>query len=336
MAIKLSDIARLAGVSKTAVSLALNEKSGISDATRKKIITIAHQQGYTPLRKKRTEIKNNLGIVTFLVVTTTGVVNSNYRTLPFFNSLISCLSAEVSAINGSLKKITITQDELNQKISTIKKTATSFLVLGTDLTKDSAALINQRLKHVVFLDTYFEDIDADFVTMDNYQGARLAGQYILRKGYHQIGYFASDKIMSNFSERRRGFRAALKESGVIISNDNFYFISPTETNPNGLDMTRFIEHNLPKAFFCENDYIALRLLKIARQAKISVPNQLAIMGFDDIYESTLVSPELSTIHVPIEQIAHQALQQLVDQYLHPKRMPLKTLVATQLIERQSL
>ncbi|WP_434432512.1 LacI family DNA-binding transcriptional regulator [Lactiplantibacillus paraplantarum] len=335
MGIKISDIAQLAGVSKSAVSLALNEKPGISISTRKKIIKIAHQQGYTPLRKKRQDIQNNLGAVAFLVVTTTGVVKSNYRTLPFFNSLISCLSAEISAVNGSLKTITITQTELSQQLSSIRETADSFLVLGTDLTKKSAALINQRLKHVVFLDTYFEDINADFVTMDNYQGARLAGEYILRKGYRQIGYFASDKIMSNFSERRRGFRAILKEAGVTISNDNFYFISPTETNPNGLNMTRFI-NKLPKAIFCEDDYIALRLLKVARQAKITIPDQLAIMGFDDIYESTLVSPELSTIHVPIEQIAHEALKQLIDQYLHPQRLPLKILVATKLVERQSL
>ncbi|MCT3304868.1 substrate-binding domain-containing protein [Lactiplantibacillus pentosus] len=60
------------------------------------------------------------------------------------------------------------------------------------------------------------------------------------------------------------------------------------------------------------------------------------MGFDDIYEGTLVTPELSTVHVPIEQIAHQALQQLLDQFLHPQRMPLKVLIATQIVERQSL
>ncbi|AYJ42885.1 LacI family DNA-binding transcriptional regulator [Lactiplantibacillus pentosus] len=336
MAIKISDIAKIAGVSKASVSLALNEKPGISDQTRTKIIKIAKEHGYQPLRKKRADITSNLGTVTFLVVTTSGVVKSNYRTLPFFNLLISCLSAEVGALNGSLKTITINQEELGQRIGELKTTATSFLVLGTDLNQENTELLKKHLKHVVFLDTYFEDIDADFVTMDNYQGAKMAGKYILSQGYREIGYFASDKIMSNFAERRRGFRAALKEAGVSISNDNFYFISPTETNPNGLNMDRFMHHQLPRAIFCEDDYIALRLLKIARQAKLSIPNQLAIMGFDDIYEGTLVTPELSTVHVPIEQIAHQALQQLLDQFLHPQRMPLKVLIATQIVERQSL
>ncbi len=132
MAIKISDIAKIAGVSKASVSLALNEKPGISDQTRTKIIKIAKEHGYQPLRKKRADITSNLGTVTFLVVTTSGVVKSNYRTLPFFNSLISCLSAEVGALNGSLKTITINQEELGQRIGELKTTATSFLVLGTD------------------------------------------------------------------------------------------------------------------------------------------------------------------------------------------------------------
>ena len=334
MTLKMSDIAKIANVSKSAVSIAINGKDGISEETRQKILRIISEQGYTPLRKSRKDASQGIGEITFLVVTTSGVVQDDYRSLPFFNRLISALSLDTSRLNGTLRTVTISADNLADRLD---KTVFSngVLVLGTDLTKNQLLLIKKRLPKAVFLDTYFEDVVADFVTMDNYQGAQLAGSYILEKGYHNIGYFASENLMSNFNERRRGFREALQSKGIKIENDNFYFISPTKLDPKGLDL-RKLGSTLPEAIFCEDDYIAIRLIKAAQKEGIRVPEDLAVMGFDDIFEGTLISPELSTIHVPIDQIARQALTQLQGQLINDDWNPQKTLVATTLVRRESL
>lgn len=336
MALKMSDIARMANVSKTAVSLTINGKEGVSEETRQKILNIITEQGYTPLRKSRKEDENSIGEVTFLVVTTSGVVRDNYRSLPFFNSLISALSADVSKLNGSLRTVTIQSQELVTKIDTVDgKQGTGVLVLGTDLTKEQTILIKQHLPHVVFLDTYFEDVVADFVTMDNYQGARLAGQYILDQGYKKIGYFASEKLMSNFNERRRGFREALGAADIKVEQNHFYYISPTGLEPQGVKVENLIK-DPPEAIFCEDDYIAIKLIKAVQKAGLKVPENVAIMGFDDIYEGTLISPELTTIHVAVEQMASQALNQLLNQLHITNWNPQKTLIATTLVKRQSV
>ncbi|KRN28576.1 ribose operon repressor [Lactobacillus selangorensis] len=336
MKLKMSDIADMAHVSKSAVSLALNGKPGISEDTRQKILGIIAEQGYTPLRKSHKDIETGIGEVTFLVVTTSGVVQNNYQSLPFFNDLISALSTNVNHLQGSLRTVTIQADDLNEKIDAVARTSHhGVLVLGTDLTKKQVMLINEQLHNVVFLDTYFKEINADFVTMDNYQGAQLAARYILSKGYRDIGYFASDKLISNFNGRRRGFHDALSDAGVHITNDHFYYISPTELEPQGLKLSSYGK-NLPKAIFCEDDYIALRLIKAAQKEKITVPDDVAVMGFDDIYGATLISPELSTIHVPAEQMARQALHQLQGQLESSNWNAQKTLVATTLVQRQSL
>ena len=336
MALKMSDIAKMANVSKSAVSIAINGKEGISEETRQKILRIIDEQGYTPLRKSHRAASSDIGEITFLVVTTSGVVQDNYRSLPFFNSLISALSADVSQQNGSLRTVTVDADDLANKLDGVASTSQNgVLVLGTDLTRNQALLIRRRLNHVVFLDTYFEDVMADFVTMDNYQGAQLAGRYMLQQGYENIGYFASDKLMSNFKERRRGFREALAETGIKVAQDHFFLTSPTSQDPTGVDL-KAMGDNLPDAIFCEDDYIAIRLIKAAQHAKIRVPDDLAIMGFDDIYESALITPELSTIHVPVEQMAKQALHQLRGQLESRSWNPQKTLVATTLVKRQSL
>ncbi|MFT8477430.1 MAG: LacI family DNA-binding transcriptional regulator [Liquorilactobacillus sp.] len=334
MTLKMSDIAKIANVSKSAVSLAINGKDGISEETRQKILRIISEQGYTPLRKSHKDISQGIGEVTFLVVTSSGVVQDDYRSLPFFNSLISALSLDTSRLNGTLKTVTISADNLANRLNDTVFSS-GVLVLGTDLTKKQLLLIKQHVPKAVFLDTYFEDVVADFVTMDNYQGAQLAGNYIIEKGYQNIGYFASENLMSNFNERRRGFREVLGNAGIKVANDHFYFISPTNLDPKGLDL-RKLGSPLPDAIFCEDDYIAIRLIKAAQKEGIRVPEDLAVMGFDDIFEGTLISPELSTIHVPIDQIARQALTQLQGQLGTDKWNPQKTLVATTLMKRESV
>lgn len=337
MTVKMDDIARLANVSKSAVSLALNGKDGVSQETRDKIFDVVNKYGYKPLRKSRTNTDKLITSVNFLVVKTTGLVSGNYRSLPFFDSLISSLSEKVSETGGSLKIITTDNESLPQTLNEIKKDQSNgTIVLGTDLNATKAKLISDKLPNVVFVDTYFDNITADFVTMDNYQGAMLAGNYILNKGYKDIGYFASDKIISNFIERRRGFRDALKSANIKIDNSHFYSVSPTEINPKGLDIEDMTRQDLPEVIFCEDDYIAIRLIKAAQQKNIKIPKQLAVIGFDDIYEGSLINPELTTIHVPVDQMADQALFQLQKRLLNPNWLPQKTLVSTKLVKRNSI
>jgi len=337
MTIKMNDIARLANVSKSAVSLALNGKDGVSEETRQKIFDVVNQYDYKPLRKNKKSSDKEITSVNFLVVKSARLISGNFRSLPFFDSLISALSDQVSESGGSLKIITTDGENLEQTLDDLKKDQDNgTIVLGTDLNNEQADLINTKLNNVIFVDTYFDDITADFVTMDNYQGAMLAGKYIVEKGYKDIGYFASDKIISNFTERRRGFRDALKSTKIKINNEHFYSVSPTEINPKGLDIESMIKEGLPRVIFCEDDYIAIRLIKAASQKNIKIPEDLAIVGFDDIYESSLISPELTTVHVPVLQMADQALSQLQKRLGSVNWMPQKTLIATKLIKRDSI
>lgn len=335
MALTMDDIAKMAKVSKATVSLVINDKPGVSRDTRNRVLALIKKSGYAPLRKRRSDYGHDIGEITLLVVSSAGMVRDNFRSLPFFNNLIAALSANIESRVGSLRIISTDSENLAHEIQEIKADR-KVLVLGTDLTEPQAQLINKKIRHVVFLDTYFSSVTTDFVTMDNYQGAQMAGRYIIRQGYQRIGYFASENPMSNFLERRRGFRDVLASAGLAVANDDFYFISPTESEPNGLNLSSLSHHNLPPAIFCENDYIALRLIKAAQQAHMRVPDDLAIIGFDDIFAGTVVSPELSTVHVNIKQMATQAVQQLLNQFIVKDWEPQKTLIATKLVPRQSL
>lgn len=338
MTLKMSDIAKMANVSRSAVSLALNGKPGVSTKTRKKIFEIIDEQGYKPLRKRKKGGVRKLASINLIIVSDKkGIVNRNYRSLPFFDHLVSSLTQNVSGFGGQIQIDTLMINTLAQDLKKLLESTIidNAVVLGTDLKPEDIRFINEKINHVVFVDTYYDDVNADFVTMNNFQGTYMAANYIIKKGYKKIGYAASNKIISNFIERRRGFRQALKEHNINIPVKYFYSIDPTKLTPDS-KIREFDTTDLPEIIFCEDDYMALRLMKEFIKKGLKIPDDIALMGFDDIYEGVLVTPELTTIHVPIDQIVNQVISQLQGQVADSNWEPQKCLISTRLVERESM
>lgn len=338
MKLKMSDIAEKAGVSKAAVSFALNGKAGVSEKTRKHIFKVIEEMGYEPLRKhKKGGVRKLTSISLVIIKTTTGLMNRSYASLPFFDSLVSNLSQNVGGSGGQVQIVTLNIRNLKQDIenSTALKKSKAAIVLATDLNKKQILFLDSKIKNAIFIDNYFEDVDADFVSIDNFQGGYNAGKFIIEKGYTQIGYVASNRIITNFLKRREGFRTALKEKNLEIPPDFVFSLNPVELRGT---LPKFFYSNkkYPHAIFCEDDYMALSLVKELTKIGIKIPDQLAIMGFDDIFEDTMINPELTTIHVPIEQIVRQAINQLEEKVSNTHWLSQKSFISTKLIVRESL
>lgn len=336
--LKMSDIAKLAHVSRSAVSLVLNGKPGVSEETRKKVFEIIDKEGYEPLRKRRKGGVRLLANINLIIVSDkSGVVSRNYRSLPFFDTLVSQLTKNVDGFGGHVEIDVLSLQNLENDLKKLLSNdeVTDAIVLSTDLDQKGVKLINDKIRHVVFIDTYFDDIEADFVTMDNFQGAYTAAKYIAEQGYKVVGYAASNKLIANFLYRRRGFRAGLAEAAIKVKAEHVYNLNPVQLMPTS-DLSNINLTGLPEAIFCEDDYMALRLIKEFTKHGISVPKDVAVMGFDDVYEGQIITPELSTIHVPINQMVTQAIYQLQSQASTADWAPQKCLVSTHLIKRASL
>ena len=334
----MSDIAEKAGVSKAAVSFALNGKAEVSEKTRKHIFKVIEEMGYEPLRKhKKGGVRKLTSISLVIIKTTTGLMNRSYASLPFFDSLVSNLSQNVGGSGGQVQIVTLNIRNLKQDIenSTALKKSKAAIVLATDLNKKQILFLDSKIKNAIFIDNYFEDVDADFVSIDNFQGGYNAGKFIIEKGYTQIGYVASNRIITNFLKRREGFRTALKEKNLEIPPDFVFSLNPVELRGT-LPKILYSNKKYPHAIFCEDDYMALRLVKELTKIGIKIPDQLAIMGFDDIFEDTMINPELTTIHVPIEQIVRQAINQLEEKVSNTHWLSQKSFISTKLIVRESL
>lgn len=338
---KIDDIARLANVSKSAVSLALNGKNGVSQKTREKVLRIAQEHGYIsrPIIKAEHFVQPATKLLRFVACTNEGIVTEQYESLPFFMELIHNLDKQIGSSGYSLMVSSISIESLQEEISRLEQEQKSagILLLGTNLTPEQINIVADIQPKLVVLDTCFEILNVNFVLMNNMYGAYQAGQYLMKLGHRKIGYVGSNTRMYNFDMRKKGFFQALAENELKIAEKDYFSLSPTVISSQDAfkDKIKMLMDQLPTALFCEADYMAISVIKSLTELGIKVPDDISVIGFDNIFESQVVTPELTTIHVKKDRIALLAVEKLVKQIENNDTDKIKLLVDTELIERKS-
>lgn len=336
----MEELAKLAGVSKGAVSLALNGKPGVSQDTRDRILRLAKEVGYTGKGRSATADMNGRSL-RFLVFTNAGLVHEEYYQQPFFRELIHHIE-ERCRINGyRLIFSAIEEKHYEQGIRMImEERARGVILLGTNLGAERIADIADKLPDLVVLDTCFDALPVQFVEINNFMGAYQAGTYLAELGHQQIGYIASEERIHNFDERKRGFLSAMAEHQLEVSERATLAVPPTMFTSQGplrdkLQHLRDTGQPFPTAFFCECDYIAISTMKALGELGFSIPEDVSVIGFDNINESLILTPELTTIHVAKERMAEWAVDLLTSTLQEAPTVRTKVKVDTLFIERAS-
>ncbi|MBP1965415.1 LacI family DNA-binding transcriptional regulator [Paenibacillus aceris] len=339
---KMEDIAKLAGVSKSAVSLALNGKTGISSETRDRVLEIARESGYSP-KPRATSAESSVRSLSFLVFTNSGIVLEAYYQQPFFRELIHYIEDRCRSKGYSLLFSSVDMEHFEREIRTLAEDHQSdgIILLGNNLSPEEILDISNRLgPHLVVLDNCFDKLPVHFVSINNFMGAYQAGTHLCGIGHKEIGYIASNVRIQNFEERKVGFYEALQEQGLEIHPDHIFAVAPTmlssqEDLKGQLKAYMETGRQLPTAIFCECDYIAISAMKTLTELGIRVPEQVSVIGFDNISESRIISPELTTIHVEKKRMAQLAVDLLIESIEHGVEATSKIRVDTRFIERHS-
>ena len=337
---KIDDIARLAGVSKTAVSLAFNNKPGISQQTKDHILKTASQYGYKPRTvKKRSDgpLKKN-HIIRFVACKNTEVITEQYDSQPFFSELLNYLTDIVRDNGYTLAISSIDIHQLANDLSQLEteQESAGILLLGTDLTLDKIEEARAVHSNIVVLDTLYEESNMNFVSINNFLGGFQAGEFLYNLGHRDIGFIKSNARIYNFSKREAGFLHALDKRGIILNNSYVFEVPPMQVlSQESLKKAILNLKSIPSAFFCENDYMAISTIKTLHELGIKVPEQVSILGFDNIYEANIISPELTTIQVRKDILARLAVEKLVNYLSDNITGPTQSLVNTEIIQRNS-
>ncbi len=337
---KLQDIAKLAGVSKAAVSLALNNKPGISDVTRKKILKIVEETGYTPSSMVRTDqIHGSSKAFRFLACIKADIVSPQFHATPFFAELIHEIERECRTLGYNMLFSTLKGGSIPKDIETLRNdhSSSGTILLGDNLTPDEVKLISDYEPKLVVINTNFEVLNVECVVMNNMMGAYSAANYLIELGHRNLGYAQGIARINNFEVRRQGFLAALKDGGLELPAANLYTVHSEfgASREQFRDIFSRRSKPLPSAIFCENDYIALDLIKALQDSGLKVPKDVSVVGFDDISHCTIISPELTTVHVEKQEMASLAVKRLLAIIENPDLPRLKTFIDNKLVVRNS-
>jgi LacI family transcriptional regulator len=334
--VRVKDIAKLAEVSPAAVSIALNNKPGVGPHTRERIIRIARKLGHNG--PKHPVPKAAAQQICFLHIARHGhTVNRDHDV--FIADYIEGLGQGAKLEGLSIGIITFKATPIEAILESVSSMeAAGFVVLGTELAESDVSAFSRLSRPVVFIDTWYDFLPFDFVDMNNEDSVYSIVSDFAGKGHRSIGMVKGTIETRNFKLREEGFIESLYRLGLEYNPKLTFSVDSTYHGATA-DMRAILKsgRRLPTALFCANDIIACGCIGAFRQEGIRVPEEVSIIGFDDLPLSAVADPPLTTMQVSKAQIGLMAVQLLATRMRNESGTPpVKVLIGGSIVERQSV
>lgn len=328
----IRELSKLINVSPATISIVINEKKGVSEETREKVLMAMQEYNYCPQqRKKPIENKNVL-------------VLKYYRSGVFVEENQGFIAGILDAVENRLQK-----ENLNMVLRVYKEGFEKFLaetdlslyegiiLIGTEFTPDLYPLFASISIPYVVVDNVCPYTSCNSVCMNNEENVYIAINYLKECGHQSIGYIGGNVYSENFQLRKKGFMESVERLNLNYIKEHTYMISPTMVGAYN-DMLIQLDNisTLPDCFFADNDTLALGAIKALKEKGIKIPKDVSIIGFDDIPYSAVSSPALTTVHVQRNQIGKLAVEKLLKMKKDRKIKSAKTLITGNLIVRDSV
>lgn len=338
MKITIKQIAKEAEVSIATVSIILNKKDKkISEATRQRVLDIVKKYNYIPNAMAGSLVTKRTGIIGLILPDITN---------PFFPEIAR--GAEDKASEEGFNLIFCNTDDKLEAEEKYIESLTGRMVDGIIIAHSASAektseILERSQIPIVLVD---RDLDSQNiigkVLVDNEEGAYQGVKYLILKGYRKIAFLSGSASLQLTKDRLRGYQRALLESQ--ISTDESLIKYGQYRSAWGREGTKKLiqEHIDFDAIFCGNDLIAIGAMKELKVNGYCIPEDIAVMGFDDIYISELVEPELTTVRQPNYEMGQRAAGLLIEYIKHKDRSKaqgegVETIyLNTEIIERKSV
>jgi LacI family transcriptional regulator len=327
----LEDIGRLAGVSRSTVSRVINDDPHVAADTRAKVLEIIKQANYQPnmaargLAAGRTQI---LGIVI-----PRGV--ADLFSDPYFPLLIQAISSACNALDYSVM-LWLAEPEHERRM--IRKILYSGLIDGAIV---ACALMDDPVVDAfaeaqlpfILVGRHPSGGPVSYVDVDNVSAARDIVMHLLRLGHRRVATISGPRNMVPGVDRLEGYVTALRQRG--LAPDPNLMVEGDFTEAGGqAAMQRLLPH-APEAVFAASDMMAVGALRALREAGRRVPEDVAVVGFDDMPFAARTDPALTTVRQPIHRTGVTAAETLIDMIVHPDAIPRRIILPTEIAVRES-
>ncbi|MBN2002958.1 MAG: LacI family DNA-binding transcriptional regulator [Anaerolineae bacterium] len=304
--ITMADVAREAGVSLMTVSRVINKKGEVNATTRKQVLAIVEQLGYRPsgiARGLATHHTRTLGLVV------PDIANS------FFAELAR--GAEHAAYAQEYNVFLCNANEDQSRELAVLRSLEEQRVDGVLLCSSrlEEPVLREAVTHhaaVVLFNRTLGGDNIGSVMIDDVYGGQIATQHLLRTGHQAVGFLAGPQ--SSFSGRLRtqGYRQAMAQVGIHDVDAWISYCPPTVTGGREAALNLLNSQSALTALFCYNDLVAVGALQACAESGRNIPGDVAVVGFDDIPLAALVTPTLTTCHLPRYELGRQSMQLLLE------------------------
>lgn len=324
------DVAHASGVSLATVSRVLNGYEFVKESTRTRVMEAVEQLGYVANWQARSLASGSSGII--------GLVVPNLD-MGYVGSIVQAIDQELERTNYDLILYTSHRHPGKESfyVNAIANGMTEGLLLVVPKTQETYldALRKQNFPYVL-VDQADATENSNVVVASNWQGAYDATSYLIQLGHTRIAFITGSLAVRSAVDRLEGYKAALADCDIpfrkeLVTEGDYQQQTAYKCAINLLQNL----DSPPTAIFASNDLSAFGAMDAARECGFRIPDDISIIGFDDIPQADLVYPKLTTVRQPLDKMGEVAVKLLMEQIENPDRPPQRAILPTQLIIRDS-
>lgn len=329
MKVGVRDISRATGFSPATVSNALNRRRNVSEETTEVILKAARDLGY----RRRGELE----LIKFVIARKSGKVLDESS---FHPVVIEGIEREAKRHNLACAYVTLDLEDPGSAAQIRELTqdrSGGIILLGTEMYEDDYIPFHDCAAPLVIMDGWCQRRFMNSVVIANETSAYSAVNYLIERGHTKIGYLHGDPQIRNFPLRYRGYESAMAGAGLAI-DERYQATTGTTLSTAFAGMVAWLEGNpeLPTAFFADNDVVAVGAIQALTKHGVRVPEDVSLIGFDDLPFASISSPPLTTILVPKQEMGELAVRRIIEQVEGKVSYTCVTHVSTRFIERDSV
>ncbi len=330
MSYTLEEIARLAGVSRSTVSRVINHHPSVRPEVRERVWRIIREVGYHPHAAARNLATRRTHVVGVVIPETLPKVFSD----PYFPAVLRGISDTLTehGYHLLLSLLSPLQEEDFYRQVLRGRLVDGIIVLSAQITDPLIGRAHREGLPVVSIGRYAEP-GVSYVDADNVEGGRMATEHLLRLGRRRVATIAGPQTMAPGIDRLEGYRLALQAYGVGLRPE--WIAEGDFTEAGGYIAMRRLLPAQPDAVFVASDLMAVGALKAIREAGLRVPEDIALVGYDDVELARFTDPPLTTVRQPISELGRVAVQLLLRQLEEGVREPQRVILPTELVIRSS-
>lgn len=331
----LKDIAELAHCSTATVSRVINNEKGVSETTRAYIQQIIDEYGYQPNKAAKGLAEQKTNTLLF--------VYENTPDNPFYTELIR------GAIDGAKETHQIllfniicdsyVTDYFLNALRTEQIDGVIVASTGLAETRNFAKMVANEKRHLVLINDPIDELNVPRIYINNDQAAYQATRYLLECGHTRIAHIGGRTSSYPSYQRYEGYYRAMSEAGLKKYADCYTIMDNTTREEARVSAKKLLSlDNRPTAFFAANDSLAFGVYSAAGDVGLRVPNDVSIVGYDDIKLASEYEPKLTTIHQPIYEMGRRSIQLMLDEVAGTRGngVPESVVLSASLVQRNSV